>query len=80
MNDNIDIDLSSGISAFEAKHFTQALKLLQPLADEGETEAQYRVAIMLQNGLGTTRNELRAYHWMKCAAEAGHAFRPNLKE
>jgi len=45
------MSLSSGIAAFEGKHFSQAMMLLSPLADQGEVEAQYRMAIMLQNGL-----------------------------
>lgn len=73
MNNNLNIDLSSGISAFESKHFTQALKLLLPLAEQGEVEAQYRVAIMMQNGLGVLKNGMQAFHWMKSAAESGHA-------
>lgn len=73
MNRSEEIDLASGISAFEAKHFTQAVRLLAPLADSGEPEALYRVAIMHQNGLGVTRNELKAFACMKRAAEAGHA-------
>ncbi len=61
--------LSSGVAAFEAKQFTQAMKLLSPLAETGSAEAQYRLAIMHQNGLGVVRNELLAYKWMKSAAQ-----------
>ena len=53
--------LSSGIAAFEAKQFAQALRLLSPLAETGSADAQYRLAIMYQNGLGLVRNELLAY-------------------
>src|SRR5690606_9974579 len=73
MKDNEDMDLASGIAAFEAKHFSQAFKLLSPLADAGNAEALYRLAIMHQNGLGVVRNELKAFGSMKRAAEAGHA-------
>ncbi len=72
MNDS-DLDLSSGISAFESKHFTHAIKLLAPLAEGGEAEAQYRMAIMYQNGLGVVRNEGRAFDYMRRAAGSGHA-------
>ena len=48
----IDVDLASGLQAFEAKHFTRAMQLLSPLAEEGNLEAQHRCAIMYQNGLG----------------------------
>lgn len=71
-----DIDmmsLSSGIGAFEAKHFGQAMMLLSPLAEAGEVEAQYRMAIMLQNGLGMVPNPAKAHRYMQAAAEQGHA-------
>lgn len=69
--DNFDMDLSSGIAAFESKHFNSAAPLLAPLAADGNPEAQYRMAIMAQNGLGMVENELMAYKYMKAAAEAG---------
>ncbi len=67
------LDLSSGISAFEAKQFAQALRLLTPLAERGNADAQYRIAIMYQNGLGVVRNEQKALQFMQTAAEQGHA-------
>ncbi|GIR92550.1 MAG: hypothetical protein CM15mP93_07370 [Thiotrichaceae bacterium] len=68
----IDVDLASGLQAFEAKHFTRAMQLLSPLAEEGNLEAQHRCAIMYQNGLGNKENPLLAFKWMKKAAESGH--------
>jgi hypothetical protein len=53
---DIGFTLNSGISAFEAKDFTTALRLLSPLADEGIAEAQYRMGMMFQNGLGRVKN------------------------
>ena len=69
--DGLDMDLASGIAAFEAKSFSQAAGLLAPLAEQGNAEAQYRMAIMAQNGLGMVENEMRAFAFMKAAAEAG---------
>lgn len=71
--DEQDMALGSGIAAFEAKHFVRATGLLSPLASAGHPEAQYRMAIMAQNGLGMHANPLMAYKHMKAAAEAGHA-------
>jgi TPR repeat protein len=68
-----DMSLSSGIAAFEAKHFSRSSQLLSPLAEQGEAEAQYRMAIMQQNGLGMVANEMQAYKNMKAAAEQGLA-------
>ncbi len=67
-----DQNLSSGIAAFEAKHFNTAYPLLKPLAEAGNTEALYRMAIMCQNGLGMVANEQKAFEYMKQAAEQGH--------
>jgi TPR repeat protein len=69
----LDMDLSSGIAAFEAKFFARAAGLLSPLAEQGNPEAQYRMAIMAQNGLGMHSSEKLAFGFMKAAAEAGHA-------
>lgn len=69
----MNIDLSSGVAAFEAKEFRRAMQLLLPLAERDEPEAQFRVAIMYQNGLGTAPNEIMAYKWMRSAAADGLA-------
>ena len=68
----IDMDLASGIAAFEAKEFRRAMQLLSPLAERGDPEAQFRVAVMYQNGLGVVRNEPNAVYWMRTAAEQAH--------
>ena len=61
MSDDSDgQDFSSGMAAFEAKNFSQAMQFLSPLAEAGNADAQHRVAIMCQNGLGVVRNETRA--------------------
>ena len=68
-DDTQSINLASGIAAFEAKHFAQALGLLGPVAESGNEDAQYRLAVMYQNGLGVVRNELLAMKWMVAAAK-----------
>ncbi len=71
MTQSNEINLMSGIAAFEAKNFTMAMRLLSPLADEGNADAQYRLAIMYQNGLGVVANELMAFKCMVSAAKQG---------
>ena len=65
------MELESGIAAFETKNFAHATKLLSPIAEEGNPDAMYRMAIMLQNGLGCLANEDKAFTYMKKAAENG---------
>lgn len=67
------MNLESGISAFTSRNFSQAMQLLHPLAEAGEAESQYRVAIMCQNGLGVVRKPQEARRWMESAAEQGNA-------
>ena len=67
-----DMDLASGIAAFEAKEFRRALQLLTPLAEQGNADAQFRLAIMCQNGLGRVANAAQALHWMHASASQGH--------
>jgi len=74
LTDNEQMNLSSGISAFEGKSFGDASMLLSPLAEMGHPEAQYRMAIMTQNGLGLVENHLMAFKYMRSAATAGMAY------
>jgi TPR repeat protein len=68
---DLEMALGSGIAAFEGKHFARAVGLLSPLAEAGYPEAQYRMAIMAQNGLGMHENAELAFRFMTAAAEAG---------
>ncbi len=72
-SDDDAMSMASGVSAFESREFSKAMRLLNPFAGQGDAEAQYRVAIMLQNGLGIVKNEITGYKMMKAAAEQGHA-------
>ncbi|MCP4433124.1 MAG: sel1 repeat family protein [Gammaproteobacteria bacterium] len=68
-----EVNYNSGMIAFESKEFNRAMHFLLPFAEQGNADAQHRVSIMLQNGLGLVKNEFHAYKWMKTAAEQGHA-------
>lgn len=70
---DVDAAFSSGIAAFEAKNFSQALRFLSPLAEQGDPECQHRCAIMYQNGLGIVADPVKAAKFMRAAAEQGHA-------
>ncbi len=70
--EQLEIDLASGIAAFEAKHFSRAMQLLSPIAEQGQAQAQHMLAIMYQNGLGVVQSDLAAYKWMRDSAEQGY--------
>jgi len=69
LTDNEGMQLSSGIAAFEAKEFRRAWQMLEPLSDQGMADAQYRCAIMIQNGLGVIARPAEAARLMLLAAE-----------
>lgn len=71
LSDNDLMTLTSGIEAFTAKEFPLSYKLLHPLAELGHPDAQYRLAVMAQNGLGMVVNPKASVHWMTAAAEQG---------
>jgi TPR repeat protein len=74
MSENNEMmDFASAMAAFEAKEFSRAMQLLSPYAKQGDAEAQHRLAIMYQNGLGVAQNDAEAVKWMRAAAEQGHA-------
>ena len=72
-SDDDAMSISSGISAFESREFSKAMRLLSPFAELGDDEAQYRVATMMLYGLGVVKNESQGFTMMKAAAEQGHA-------
>ncbi len=65
--------LADGIAAFEGKHFAIAQQILGALAEDGNAEAQFRMAIMQQNGLGMVANIAKAFDNMLGSAKQGHA-------
>ena len=67
-----EMDFNSGMMAFEAKHFSRAMQILSVIAEQGNTDAMHRCAIMYQNGLGVAVNKEAALKWMSLAAEKGH--------
>lgn len=68
MNDE-EMQLASGIAAFEAKEFRRAWQMLEPLSDNGSADAQFRCAIMLQNGLGVIAQPVKAAALLQLAAD-----------
>ncbi|VAW90647.1 hypothetical protein MNBD_GAMMA21-1727 [hydrothermal vent metagenome] len=73
MADSDDINLASAMAAFESKQFADALRLFMPFAVEGDADAQHRIAIIYQNGLGVVKSCENAFKWMKASAEQGYA-------
>jgi hypothetical protein len=64
--------LEDAISAIENKDYRKAYELLQPLAEEGNVEAQTHLGAMYVNGQGIERDLDKGLSWIMKAAEQGN--------
>ena len=61
-----------GQAAYERREYVAALSLWRPLADGGDANAQFRVAVSYDLGRGVAQDYSAAVHWYRKAAEQGH--------
>jgi TPR repeat protein len=62
-----------GEIAYYTGDYPTALKLLQPLADQGHAAAQLDIANMYENGRGVKQDNAEAVKWTLKAAEQGNS-------
>jgi len=60
-------------SALNSKDYPKALALLKPLAERGNPQAQYRLGMLFDQGLGVAKNLVEASEWYRKAAVQGYA-------
>ena len=66
-----------GMEAIEQGDFGTALRLLTPLANEGDAEAQHNLGVMYVTGSGVTQDLTIAKGWFERAAEQNHPLAQN---
>ncbi len=64
-------DLDKGIEAAWRGDYATALAELQPLAEQGNADAQYGLANLYRDGRGVPRDDEQAATWYQRAAEGG---------
>jgi len=69
---SLAVDLKKAIEAYEFEEYTNAFKWLKPWAKNGEAEAQYRLGLLYEKGLGIDLNTRLALKWYRLAAQDGH--------
>jgi TPR repeat protein len=62
-----------GLAAAKAGDYATALREWKPLAELGNSSAQYHLGIMYENGQGIPQDYKEAVKWYRNAAEQGHA-------
>ena len=69
----IAADFNKGIQAAKAYDFETALAEWTPLAEQGNSDAQFNVGIMYRKGQGVPENDKTAIKWFTKAAKQGNA-------
>ncbi|MEM7121717.1 MAG: SPOR domain-containing protein [Pseudomonadota bacterium] len=65
-------DFEAGMRAYDAGDYAAAIAEWQPLAEQGNLEAQFGMGIIYENGRGIGRDYTEAAKWYAAAAEGGH--------
>jgi len=69
----LSADLQKGLDAFSEGDYATSLAECQPLAEEGNAQAQFCVGRLYANGFGVAMDDAQALKWYGLAAAAGHA-------
>jgi len=65
--------MSEGLSAYQSKDYTTALRTWLPLAEAGNRDAQFYVGGLYMDGAGVAEDRVRAHAWWRLSADQGHA-------
>ena len=66
-------DFQDGVAASERGDYATALREFLPLAEEGDTDAQYHLGLMYADGHGVSQDHAEAVKWYRMAASRGQA-------
>ena len=66
-------DAAAGMRAFNEGDYETALATWQPLADQGDANAQFGLGQLYGNGFGVPMDDALAIKWYTLAMEQGHA-------
>jgi TPR repeat protein len=66
-------DLEDCAAAYKRQHYSAALQLCRPLAEQGDARAQLSLGGMYYNGQGVQQDYPEAAKWTRKAAEQGYA-------
>ncbi|MHB1204993.1 MAG: tetratricopeptide repeat protein [Rhodospirillaceae bacterium] len=69
--------LEDGIAAYNRGDAKTALKLWQPLADQGNPDAQVNIGVLHANGEGVAQSYAEALKWYRRAADQGDVYALN---
>ena len=62
-----------GMVAYNRGDYLPAIRLIRPLAEQGNPTAQNQIGVMYRKGEGVARSPARAFMWFSLAAKRGDA-------
>lgn len=65
-------NFDAGVTAFRAGNYDGARRNWAPLAEAGQPQAQFNLALLYSNGLGVARTPNTARRWFTAAADQGN--------
>lgn len=65
-------DFNDGVAAYQRGDYAAARNAWQPLAESGQSNAQFNLALLYANGLGVAQSPPEARRWFQAAAEQGN--------
>jgi TPR repeat protein len=71
------MNTTEAFSHYQSGQFDLAFSLLQPLAEQGNPEAQSMLGSLYQLGLGTAVDRSEAMRWYRAASEQGSGVASN---
>jgi TPR repeat protein len=63
--------LEDADAAVKRRDYATAVRLVRPLAEQGDANAQYNLGVFYDNGLGVPQDKVRAYMWLNLSAAQG---------
>jgi len=67
-----EVKFSEGYEAAQQGNFSKAISIWQPLAEQGDADAQYTLAWMFESGKGVTADLNKAIYWYKKSSQQGN--------
>jgi len=62
-----------GVAAYSLQNFERARQIWQKYAEDGNTEAQYRLGLLFEQGKGVAADDAEARRWYEKAANGGNS-------
>jgi len=72
--------LEDANAAIKRRDYATAVRLIRPLAERGDANAQYNLGVLYDNGLGVPQDRVRAYMWLNLAAMQGRESAATIRD